>query len=153
VTGEVSIRPADARDASALTAIATAAYAPYIERIGREPAPMVADFAAHVARGEAWVLEDAAEVVAFIITYPKSDGQFIENVAVRPSRHGQGHGRSLMDYAEFLAREQGFQKLELYTNVKMAENLAFYPKLGYVETKRISEDGFDRVYFEKRLDP
>ena len=153
MTGEVSIRPADAGDVSSLTAIAAAAYAPYIERIGREPAPMVADFAAHVAQGEAWVLEDTAEGVAFIITYPKSGAQFIENIAVRPSRHGQGHGRTLMDYAEFLAREQGFQKLELYTNVKMTENLAFYPKLGYVETKRIPEDGFDRVYFEKRLLP
>ena len=33
----------------------------------------------------------------------------------------------------------------------MTENLDFYPRLGYLETHRISEDGFDRVYFEKDL--
>lgn len=151
--GDIFIRPAGSGDVSSLTAIATAAYAPYIERIGREPAPMVADFAMHVERGEVWVLEDAAEVVAYLVTFRKAAAQFIENVAVRPSRHGQGHGKALMAYAEFLAREQGLDRMELYTNEKMTENLAFYPRLGYVETRRILEDGFERVYFEKRLLP
>jgi hypothetical protein len=33
----------------------------------------------------------------------------------------------------------------------MVENLAYYPRLGYVEYDRRREDGFDRVYFRKRL--
>jgi hypothetical protein len=37
------------------------------------------------------------------------------------------------------------------TNAAMTENLAFYPRHGYVETHRASQDGFDRVFFSKRL--
>ena len=41
--------------------------------------------------------------------------------------------------------------MSLYTNAKMTRNLDWYVKLGFVETRRIREDGFDRVYFEKTL--
>ncbi len=37
------------------------------------------------------------------------------------------------------------------TNEKMSQNLSIYPHLGYVETGRRIEDGFNRVYFEKKL--
>lgn len=151
MAGATRIRPAEAGDVSAMIAIATAAYVIYIERIGREPAPMAADFARHAARNEAHVLEDAGEVVAYIVTFEKDGGQFIENVAVRPSRQGSGHGRKLMAFAEAEARAHGCKRLFLYTNAKMTENLDYYPRLGYVETHRIHEDGFDRVYFEKEL--
>ena len=153
MSGLSDVRIARQADVSALTAIATAAYAIYLERMDREPAPMIADFAAHVERGEAYVLEDEGEVVAFIITYARKENQFIENVAVRPSRQGQGHGKMLLEAAEQMARSNGQDKVVLYTNLKMSENLAFYPRLGYVEMKRVSEDGFERVYFEKRLTP
>jgi hypothetical protein len=33
----------------------------------------------------------------------------------------------------------------------MTENLSIYPRLGYVEVARRSEDGFNRVFFEKQL--
>jgi len=41
--------------------------------------------------------------------------------------------------------------VHLYTNEKMTDNLSIYPRLGYVEVARRHEDGFDRVFFEKRL--
>jgi len=151
LAGAVVIRRAGRGDVSQLTAFATAAYAPFIERIGREPAPMLADFAGHVGRGEAFVLEDGGELVAYIVTYAKDSDQFVENVAVRPSRQGQGHGRRLMDFAETRARDAKLTRMVLYTNVKMTENLSLYPRLGYVETRRVTEDGFERVYFEKVL--
>ncbi len=145
------IRDAGKRDVSAMIAIATAAYVVYVPRIGKEPAPMIADFASHVARGEAYVLEDKGEVVAYLITFEKDGGQFIENVAVRPSRHGQGHGKRLLSFAEDQAHQHNLSRLFLYTNAMMTENLDFYLRLGYVETHRMEEDGFDRVYFEKDL--
>ena len=140
-------------DVPAIAAIAGAAYAPYVSRMGREPAPMVADFAGHVERGEAFVLKTHDGVSAYLITFGKDGGQFIENIAVEPARHGQGLGRCLLAFAEDRARDNGFDRMFLYTNVHMRENLDFYPKLGYVETHRVTEDGFDRVYFEKRLQP
>jgi len=150
---ETMILAATSADVPAITAIAEAAYAPYVARMGRKPAPMVADFAAHVDRGEAYVLKAGGIIAAYLITYEKDGGQFIENVAVDPARHGQGLGRCLMAFAEMEAADVGRKYLFLYTNVHMTENLDFYPKLGYVETHRVFEGGFDRVYFEKRLSP
>jgi hypothetical protein len=33
----------------------------------------------------------------------------------------------------------------------MTDNLSLYPHLGYAEVDRRTEDGFNRVYFEKDL--
>ena len=150
---DVTVRPAAVEDAPSLTAIADEAYGIYVSRIGRRPAPMVADFSVHIANRECYALEDANGIAAYIVTYPRDSDQFVENVAIRPDRQGQGYGRALMNFAEIQARKNGLGLMVLYTNLKMTENLAFYPRLGYVETKHIFEDGFDRVYFEKRLTP
>jgi hypothetical protein len=36
--------------------------------------------------------------------------------------------------------------IRLYTNAAMTENLSMYAHLGFVETHRAVEKGFDRVY-------
>ncbi len=151
MTGNGSIRSALADEVSTLSEIAVAAYSIYVQRIGRAPAPMVADFYTHVARGEVFVLEDEHGLAAFIVTYSRDFDQFVENVAVLPDRQGRGYGKKLMQFAERQAIENKHDLLVLYTNLKMTENLAFYPRLGYVELRRVLEDGFERVYFEKRL--
>jgi hypothetical protein len=43
----------------------------------------------------------------------------------------------------------GHERRHLYTNEKMTDNLSIYRKLGYVEVARRTENGFNRVYFEK----
>lgn len=145
------LRKARPGDVPAMRRIARAAYAPYAPRLGREPAPMTADFEAHARAGEAYVTSGGADIAGFIVTFEKDAGQFIENVAVDPGRHGRGIGAALLRFAEERAAEAGLGRLFLYTNVHMTENLDFYPRLGYVETHRVRECGFDRVYFEKRL--
>ena len=47
------------------------------------------------------------------------------------------------------AGEGSIPRMDLYTNAAMRENLSLYPRLGWVETDRRTEDGFERVYFEK----
>jgi hypothetical protein len=56
-----------------------------------------------------------------------------------------------MAFAEARAHALGLGVLRLYTNAAMSENLRFYPALGYRETGRRRQEGFDRVFFEKRL--
>ena len=63
----------------------------------------------------------------------------------------QNKGLQLIAHCEEAARSAGLTSIRLYTNEKMAENLMIYPRLGYIETGRRSEHGFNRVYFEKRL--
>lgn len=146
------IRSAVAEDLIQVEDCAVAAYSVYVERIGRKPAPMVADFRRHLARGELFVARDEVGAVkGYIVLYPRDDHLHVENVAVGPANQGQGIGVALMSFAEEQARRHGCAALELYTNAKMTENLSLYPKLGYEETDRRTEDGFDRVYFRKTL--
>lgn len=123
----------------------------YVERIGREPAPMVADFAAAIDRQELFVIQFDAELAGYAVFYPQNDHIHLENIAVNPAFQGRGLGYRLIEYVEQSAREQGYDRVELYTNAKMTENLDLYPRLGYRQFARRIEDGFDRVYFSKGL--
>ena len=69
---------------------------------------------------------------------------------VEPAFRRRGVGKALIGFCENAARQRGMN-VHLYTNEKMTDNLSIYPKLGYVEVARRSEDGFNRVYFEKAL--
>ena len=51
-----------------MIAIARAAYIKYVPRIGREPPPMLADFAAEIAAGHAVVLEITGTVEGYLIS-------------------------------------------------------------------------------------
>lgn len=68
-----------------------------------------------------------------------------------PEAQGLGVGKLLLDLADERARRAGLSGLRLYTNAAMTENLAYYPRHGYRETHRGTEDGFERVYFTKIL--
>ena len=122
---------------------------------------MCADFAVLIQRGFVYIAVDAENrdddpdsgFTGFIVLYPQPDQQslFVENIAVLPDLSGNGIGTALMSYAEATAREKLIPTMSLYTNAKMTRNLDWYVKLGFVETRRIREDGFDRVYLEKTL--
>ena len=149
------IRPATAKDVAAIRAVAHAAYALYLPRMDRKPAPMVADFAAHVARGEVHVVDSQGQVLGYIVMMPGKNTEagclFVENVAVHPGHQGRGLGRCLIAFAEERARRLDLAEVSLYTNVVMTENLEFYSRLGFAETRRVREHGFNRVYMAKRI--
>ena len=146
------IRQGRATDEPAVRHCAELAFARYVPRIGRMPAPMLADFRAQIASGDLFVaVGDDGQVAGYIVFYAEGDHVMLESVAVMPAMTGRGIGAALIGFCENDARQQGFVAVRLYTNEAMTENLALYPKLGYVETGRRVEDGFKRVYFEKAL--
>lgn len=146
------IRPATVSDLDAIRGCAAAAYAKYVERIGREPAPMIADFGSLIDNGSLHVeVGNAGELEGYVVFYTRDDHVHLENIAVDPALHGRGIGRRLIEFAEQQAAALGYRRIELYTNARMTENLELYPRLGYREFDRRTEEGFDRVYFEKRL--
>jgi ribosomal protein S18 acetylase RimI-like enzyme len=144
------IRPARLTDADWARALVRRAYALYVPRMGKEPAPMLADYGALIDAGEVHVLEDGGAPVGLIVLRPDEDTLFIENIAVDPAIQRKGHGRALLAFAEAEARRLGLKALRLYTNAAMTENLTYYPALGFRETERREEDGYSRVFFEKQ---
>ena len=147
------IRPAAPADVDAVAAIVQAAYAHYIPRLGRKPAPMEDDHAAQIAAGCTWVAELEAQLVGVLVLVPAHDHLLIENVAVDPARRGQGLGTALLRFAETECRRRRLPELRLYTNQKMVENIAMYARHGYTETGRAAEAGFERVFFSKPVTP
>jgi ribosomal protein S18 acetylase RimI-like enzyme len=145
------IRSAVPAEAEAIHELVKRAYAHYVDRIGGRPGPMDTDYAEKVAGGHVSVADDAGEVVGLVVLVREPGHLLVENVAVAPERQGEGIGRALLAFAEAVAREAGIATLRLYTHVAMTENLALYPRLGYEETHRRTDNGFERVFFAKHL--
>lgn len=148
---ECTLRAASESDIEAIRQCAVDAYSKYIERIGKPPAPMVADFEVLVAAGKVVVALCENQLAGFVVFYEIQNAMHLENVAVHPEFNGRGIGKLLIKYVEKRAAEIGLDYVELYTNEAMTENLSMYPALGYHEYDRRSEDGFNRVYFRIRV--
>jgi ribosomal protein S18 acetylase RimI-like enzyme len=147
----VNVRRATPADVPALYVVANEAYLLYVPRIGRMPAPMTADYSAAVQSGRAWVAEVDGEVLGLLVLVVAQGYLLIENIAVLPSAQRRGIGARLLTLAEDEARANGLGEIRLYTNEGMTENLAYYPRHGYRETRRAEEHGFRRVFFSKAL--
>lgn len=145
------IRLAVPHEATTLRDVVHAAYTHYVARIGKPPGPMLDDYAQRIVDKQAWVLEDAGRIVGVLVLEETEDGFLLDNIAVLPDCHGKGHGRALIMFAESEARRRGYHDIRLYTHALMHENIALYHRIGFVETHRISEKGYDRVYMTKRL--
>ena len=147
-----ALRPARPEDAPSVTALVRAAYARWVPRLGREPAPMTEDDPGLIAAGAVSLLEEAGRLLGVLVLIPEPDALLIENVAVAPDAQGRGLGGLLLAEAERVARESGRRRVRLYTNAAMTENIDFYARRGFVETRRATEHGLHRVYMEKPLD-
>ncbi|MBP6901546.1 MAG: GNAT family N-acetyltransferase [Burkholderiaceae bacterium] len=143
------VRPAQPADAAAVKACIDAAFRHYIVRIGQPPGPMRLDVAAAVAAGQVWLAEQGGEVVGALVQYDSEQGLYIDTVAVLPPCQGSGVGRALLLFAEQEAQRRGHRQVHLCTNAHMTENQVFYPRIGYVETGRGHEGGYDRVFYAK----
>lgn len=145
------IRLASTDDLLDIQFCAREAYAKYVERMDREPAPMVADFEQKLKSGHVYVAVFESSVAGFVVFYPEEKHMHLENVAVLPSYAGRGIGKKLTEFVEHAARAKSLNAVELYTNEAMTENLSMYPKLGYIETERKEQAGFRRVFFRKSV--
>jgi ribosomal protein S18 acetylase RimI-like enzyme len=144
-----TLRRAQTNDAEAIAALVSEAYAPYITRIGRKPAPMLDDYRQVIEQNDTFVLTENAEVVGVLVMSNEGAELLLVNVAVSPSQKGKGFGKQLMAFCEEHALKLGCKAVRLYTHELMVENIAIYEKLGYRETRRATEDGFARVFMRK----
>jgi pimeloyl-ACP methyl ester carboxylesterase len=147
------LRLATPADVPAIADLVRRAYAPWIAVIGREPRPMSADYAVAVAAHRFDLLEEDGRLAALIETEQHPDHLLVTNIAVDPARHGDGVGRQLLAHAETLARAADLPALRLFTNARMARNIAIYQRAGYrIETVETLETGVG-VHMLKVLDP
>lgn len=145
-----AVRQARTDEAAAVTDLVQRAYAHYVERIGRRPSPMDADYERLAAAGELWTLEESTGAM---LLREDNGHMLVDNLAVDPARQGTGLGRRLLAFAEDEARRRGLGALRLYTNAAMTENIALYTRLGWQECDRRLEGAFSRVYFRKAVGP
>lgn len=123
----------------------------YIERIGKQPGPMLEDYTEVIQQFQVHVAEAESKVVGAIVLKITDEGFYIDNVSVRPIVKGQGVGRLLLELAETEARRQGYTSVYLATHELMTENRALYARIGYVEYDHRVVNGYPRVFFRKAL--
>jgi len=147
----IHIRKANSDDLPFIKDCARQAYARYLERMDREPAPMVADFKQQISDGIVSVATHKHRLAGFIVFYIRTHHMHLENVAVLPEFTGQGIGKALILHVEQASRTAGKDSIELYTNEAMHENFGLYEHLGYREIERKEESGFKRVFYSKTI--
>jgi ribosomal protein S18 acetylase RimI-like enzyme len=112
---------------------------------------MLQDYAAVIREQQVVIAEADGELAGVLVLAETDEGFLIDNVAVHPSRKGQGIGKALLVHAEREAVARGYESVYLFTNEKMTENIAMYTKAGYVEYDRRQERDFRRVFLRKSL--
>jgi len=129
-------RQATSSDAATVRDITRAAYAKWVDVIGRKPKPMTANYEQAVIDHVIDLLEEDGKPIALIEIIAEASHLLIENIAVMPDRHGEGIGGLLLEHAETMARLRRVNELRLYTNAKFAANLSFYARRGFAEFLR-----------------
>ena len=145
------IRPAGADDVAGVTRCVCAAYLRHIERVGKQPAPMLQDYSNVFRTSQVHVAEREGRILGVLELIVTDEGFLLDSVAVDPSAQGTGIGRELLEFAEAEARRQGFDSIYLMTNEKMTENQALYARIGYVPFDRRLVHGYSRVLMRKAL--
>ena len=145
------IRLATGPDVDAVSECVAASYQMYVSRIGKKPAPMLDDYSALIEAGSVWVLPMDQTIAGLIVLWPLEGHLYVDNIAVRPERQGEGIGSQLLDHADTLARQQNLSEIRLYTNEAMTENVSYYPKRGFFETHRAEQNGYQRIFYRRTV--
>jgi GNAT superfamily N-acetyltransferase len=147
----IRLRAAGAEDADQIANVVRAAYAKWIPIIGREPRPMIVDYAQAVREHDFDLAHLETRLVGLIETMLHEDHLWIENVAVRPEDQGLGIGRQLLRHVERKALAAGRRETRLLTNAAFENNVVLYEKVGYVTDRREPFMGGTTVYMSKQL--
>lgn len=114
--------------------------------------PMTADYDHAVREHLIDLHEDEGALIALVEMIRHDDHLLVENLAVRPDRHGGGLGDALLRHAEATARAFGYAEMRLDTNAAFASNIAFYARRDFKEFMREPiKEGGELVHMKKVL--
>ncbi|QDC11703.1 GNAT family N-acetyltransferase [Oceanicola sp. D3] len=85
-----------------------------------------------------------ARVVACGFASPRRPVLYLGKLAVTEQLRGRGLLRQMVALAEEMARDGGFEALELQSRVELVENHATFAALGFKEVARTAHEGYDR---------
>ena len=142
----ISIRRAAPKEAKILTEIAMAAkrHWGYPERWMEFWKPQLTFSQAYFEENESWVAETDHTPIGFYTILEKDGSAWLENLWVSPEFIGKGVGKELFLHAVALARQRGYERLQLEADPNAT---GFYEKMGMKKVgERVSEvEGQPRV--------
>ena len=129
-----------------------AAFGVYVERMKKKPEAMVTDYRSHIDNKQVYVMDQGSdEISCVLILMPHSDHIYLDTIAISPNHQSKGLGTKMVKFAEDFTIEMGYSELCVCTNIHMHENQRFYSNLGFIEAERKTVNGYDRIYYSKKL--
>jgi len=146
-----SIKTGEKSDAAAIRNLVRKAYAKWVPLIGRDPLPMSVNYEQVILSHRFDLVYKDKTLVALIETIEKTDHLLIQNLCVSPKHQRVGVGRSLLNYAEYLAQQSGYKTLRLDTNKLFLGNVDLYHSHGYLTDWEKPIDGGIHVHMKKSI--
>ena len=148
---QIEVRPAGPHDVPGIAACVCEAYLPYVERIGRQPGPMVDDYMDVLRHCHVYVAVQGRHLAGVVVLAKTIDGLCLDSVAVRPALQGMGIGRCLIERAELEAMRLGFDSLYMSAHEVLDEAISACKRLGYDECERRVDCGSAQILLRKTL--
>lgn len=106
----------------------------------------------YLRNGSFVVAEVDGEIVGMgAITYPKLGIARINRMRVHPDMQRKGIARSILNWLEYRAKENGVEKIVLHTLKNQEKAQALYESNGYSNIGESSPNGFLIVMYEKEI--
>jgi ribosomal protein S18 acetylase RimI-like enzyme len=151
---EVTIRRANLSEVDVIKEIIVEAYEPVRKQLSRMPAALqegLDKIARHIQMGDQYIAIVGDQIVGTMRARVAGNVGVIARVAVRESFRGRRIGSMLVDYAENLMSHMNASVIEVEVYGAVEMQLAFYEKLGYVETGRLTRLGEEIVVMQKEM--
>lgn len=135
VTDEaLDLRPATDDDIPALVELIRGAFAEYEGRLDPPSSAQnktIAATRAELADGGAFVISDGGTLAGCVFYHPHGDHMYLDRLSVLPAYRGRRLSRRLIAAVEDLARASGLARVRLSVRLALADNRAYYERLGY----------------------
>jgi predicted N-acetyltransferase YhbS len=130
----LELRLATDNDIPAMVELIRGAFAEYEGRLDPPSSAQnktVAATRAELADGGAFVISDGGALAGCVFYHPYAGHMYLDRLAVLPAYRGRRLSRRLVAAVEDLARASGIGRVRLSVRLALAENRAYYERLGY----------------------
>ena len=132
---DVTLRRATVEDSETISGLIHEAFSPFeseytpgaFEYTTPKPEAILPRF----EEGPMWIAEVDGEPVGTVSGMPDAGRFYIRSMAIKPSVQRGGIGQQLLDALESYARDNGFEKLYLYTTFVLPGAKRLYEKNGF----------------------